>query len=496
MSAVLYCDGSYWPSYGNLGGWGIHGYTYENEKPKKGTGNPKAKPTPKGYGDTATVTITNYVEGIGSLKDITSSNQAELTAAIRAVDWLNDNRHPAMIRSDSKYVVEGVKHIGKWKSNGWLNSQGNPVANQPLWRELDTHLTTAQANGISVKFEWVEGHAGETGNEEADVLAKKGSVKATKGVDYSVIETVAPDGYWKRTGNPNRLLSGQNWYFISSPITDTDVPTPPYTYYIGSVPEDDMDGKRSADNSLSVIQLNQPEPVLEQLRKIAAPTTGRPKSVVIKANLTKIFGVAYDEVLKYGDDFLLRSDKRVMVSTVDKTVLLQEKSPPGIVWNTFTSLVVMENVLNQLTDNPEENQNGYQCLDITDIIYDRATNGKGIVTVSLKKSLTSKVKRLKVICPANANIGDEKKPDLIGHMTTTLVMGVDTPSRNVLSALAGDIKSVKFITWRVSNTVMEYAFYVATEHGRGLWRSPDASYSILLQGDSKTPYGIYYDELN
>ena len=59
-----------------------------------------------------------------------------------------------------------------------MNSKNEPVANQDLWRQVDILNTSiAHLNRIVLKIEWVQGHNGEEGNEEADKLAVAGISK-------------------------------------------------------------------------------------------------------------------------------------------------------------------------------------------------------------------------------------------------------------------------------------------------------------------------------
>ena len=69
-------------------------------------------------------------------------------------------------------------HLKKWKNKGWLNSKNEPVTNRDLWRQVDKLNTRiVHLNGIVFKIEWVQGHNGEEGNEEADKLAVAGISK-------------------------------------------------------------------------------------------------------------------------------------------------------------------------------------------------------------------------------------------------------------------------------------------------------------------------------
>jgi ribonuclease HI len=48
------------------------------------------------------------------------------------------------------------------------------VKNADLWRDLDFARCEVEKSGITVIFEWVRGHDGNHGNEQADRLAVAG----------------------------------------------------------------------------------------------------------------------------------------------------------------------------------------------------------------------------------------------------------------------------------------------------------------------------------
>jgi ribonuclease HI len=77
--------------------------------------------------------------------------------------------------SNLKYTSTGVTDwVHKWKRNGFITSNGQPVKNADLWRDLDAARCAAEDAGIAVIFEWVKGHDGNHGNEQADKLAVAG----------------------------------------------------------------------------------------------------------------------------------------------------------------------------------------------------------------------------------------------------------------------------------------------------------------------------------
>ncbi len=92
----------------------------------------------------------------------TTNNRMEIMAAIEALRAL-DRGLPVILRSDSQYLV-------KTMNEGWRRTK-----NLDLWQQLDDEV--ARHN---VRFEWVRGHTGDAGNEEADELARAAARSAAR----------------------------------------------------------------------------------------------------------------------------------------------------------------------------------------------------------------------------------------------------------------------------------------------------------------------------
>ena len=108
-------------------------------------------------------------EAIYGGQNETTNNIMELTAAIKALEYLPENSS-VVLTTDSKYVMQGITEwIENWKLRGWKTANKKPVLNQGLWQRLDT-LT----NLHTIKWQWVKGHSGHRENEMADQLANKG----------------------------------------------------------------------------------------------------------------------------------------------------------------------------------------------------------------------------------------------------------------------------------------------------------------------------------
>ncbi len=124
-------------------------------------------PGPGGWG--ATIKIGDETFEIFGGEDNTTNNRMELIAAIKALEYLNEN-HKITLYTDSNYVKDGItKWIFNWKKNNWKTSAKKPVKNSDLWILLDEIQ-----NKREVKWNWVKGHAGNLGNERADELARMG----------------------------------------------------------------------------------------------------------------------------------------------------------------------------------------------------------------------------------------------------------------------------------------------------------------------------------
>jgi len=105
----------------------------------------------------------------------TTNNRMELTAVIEGLGVLN-KACSVTIHTDSQYVMKGMTEwLANWKRRGWVTAEKKPVKNADLWRLLDE-----QVQRHDVTWRWVRGHAGDPGNEMADLLANRGVDEARR----------------------------------------------------------------------------------------------------------------------------------------------------------------------------------------------------------------------------------------------------------------------------------------------------------------------------
>ena len=119
----------------------------------------------------------------GSVKELfggelaTTNNRMEMMAVIQALAIL---KRPCRVTLyvDSQYVLKGITEwLTGWKAKGWKTAAKQPVKNVDLWQKLDQLVSHG---GHTIDWRWVKGHAGDPGNEHADVLANKGVEQALR----------------------------------------------------------------------------------------------------------------------------------------------------------------------------------------------------------------------------------------------------------------------------------------------------------------------------
>lgn len=110
----------------------------------------------------------DWITELGGREEHTTNNRMELTATIKALEFLTPySILPTTVFTDSEYVMKGITEwINKWQKKNWKTANKKPVLNQDLWQRL-LELT----NGKNIEWTYVAGHAGVHLNERADEIA-------------------------------------------------------------------------------------------------------------------------------------------------------------------------------------------------------------------------------------------------------------------------------------------------------------------------------------
>ena len=127
----------------------------------------KGNPGPGGWG--VLLKRGNVEKTLHGGEPLTTNNRMEMMAVIEALTAL---KRPCQVKLniDSQYVMKGMTEwIHGWKLKGWRTADKKPVKNADLWQQLDEQVQRHQ-----ITWRWVKGHAGDPGNERADLLANRG----------------------------------------------------------------------------------------------------------------------------------------------------------------------------------------------------------------------------------------------------------------------------------------------------------------------------------
>lgn len=113
-----------------------------------------------------------------------TNNTAEIQAARIAINQaVKADVKRLTINTDSKFVINCITQwIHKWKKNNWTLTNGGPVKNKEELIKLDDAVKTLEV----VKWNYVAGHNGNVGNEQADRLARSGAQQYRSNVIYNL----------------------------------------------------------------------------------------------------------------------------------------------------------------------------------------------------------------------------------------------------------------------------------------------------------------------
>lgn len=465
---VLYADAGARPNPG-FGGWGVHGYTYSLNPPKKGSGNPSFKLTQNGYVSKSDVveevTPLSYVDAYGTIPSSVSNNLGEVRAASEGM--LYASRFPISeltLYTDSTYVVKGTsEHLPRWSRNGWVKADGNVISNKADWQDLHKNLTTLQNAGVNVNFKWVRGHNGDQGNELADKYATVGVFTSKTGQLKQQIETTKADGYWTSAEEKHPMLTHRRCYFTTNREYNE-----PGEYYLGEHgKDDDQVGKRMADGAYAYLKLTNPDPYLEILRSKQLAIANREDAMIL-ARLDKLFELQTRiDLMRFGDVVLQQNsyDKLDLyyINDIDekkKEPITKELNPIRIAIRAIEAVNCLKGIYLKLTEDAvNEEKNDLILTDITSEIYD-------IDLTNTKNQYTLKDRFVSGFTDLPVKVSHTDAGELID---VSLTLGLDLPDRNTFKRLEKHKPVIKVVMWSESPDCVRHATYIVTDNASGVW---------------------------
>lgn len=487
---VFYTDGGARPNPGKSG-WGIHGFRWKRKESKKGIGLSGYIATDRGYVSKAEfekkpegfeVDIVNYFDGVGSSQFEESNNVAELKGFINALTHaLKEPLDIVHVITDSKYVVVGTQEwLMKWKQNDWVKNDGEPVSNKDLWSKIDELLDQCNKQHMLVRITWIKGHVGFLGNDLSDSYATVAINLARQGKYRTEIETTEPEGYWKSEIERHPYLMNTTMYFVSNPETVQEG-----VYYLGEHnKDDDLISVRSADGAYSVVQLKEPCEYVEQLRRhvVNQVKQDSPDYVMI-AYLNELYAPDNTRLInRFGKDAFLKENplKNNFTMATNGQLITKEVIPPMLSFRMLDAVQDLSNIL-EIYKSGKIQETKYFVNDITDLIYEKVTKGKGKkekIVSQLKPEFVVGFVKMEPLLKFNLLVGD-KENFTIKEEKFPILLGRDLPTRNALKRLENFNPKVTVLTWQESQYCIRYVSIIESDLGIGIWAGYYSNYRYL-----------------
>lgn len=476
VNAVLYTDGGANPNPGP-GGWGIHGYVFDDNKPTQGSGCPKGQPTEKGYVSDRKaqhVNVLSYFDGWGSFKVAATNNYAEAFALKKALDCvlaMEQLPERVLFLCDSKLTLNSAaKWVFGWAKNGWTKSDGEPIGNLEVWKEIYALILKCQEKNIVLKYDWVKGHSGNIGNSICDLYANWGVAKSRTGEEAGDIVTSGSKGYWSPKTEVNRFFAQNHWYFNTHTNGCPTASDGRFIYHLGNQGKDDDLGYSAATAVYSVVAVKEKEPVLEAIRdRMDELALGGIRRLAV-SRLDIVFKPAVYTALTKSARLYSSVPKgyvkRLQTLSGDPLAFIQE--PARLAFRATDALSLLEAFLK---DHIEKNHDTLTLTDITEVFYYHDEKDKK-KPWKLRKEVDSKMVTKEVT--VQYDTGKHKGEDKL-----ILTLGADIPRRNTLSAIASQNPKVYAVTWHESDKAYRYGTIVETEDDVGIWASIYSNLKLL-----------------
>lgn len=486
LHAVMYTDGGSITDKFIYGGWGIHGYTFTDTEVNSNSGCKRGAPYKKGYAqsksseDNYKVPVVNYFDFYGAERTDTTNNRAELLAAIKACRLTTILGVKSLhLLIDSKYVLNVIHNRTNYKDNGYKSSKGKDLANKQEVIELIDCVDNLIESGINISYDWVEGHSGNLGNDKADLNATRAMYRirnVINGVEIPEDDDIpavfssqdehfrisTPDEYWKGAVVAPLMLC-ENSLFFANNGTDQFIDGFYYQASFGakltSLSKEDkraVRGKPFADCCVSVVKLNEPEPIVGKLVKTV--TSNITETGIYECDLSYLTrSSVYDDLTSVGLYSAFVDKNRNKIILPDKTEIVNLLNPVGQAYSLLNDFSLIRNFLTLVSED-EANLNNLtdNVIGITHYLYE-TTEKKGKTAI---KSIDYPDGYFEVQMPINEY-----------NKTTSirLTIGVDLPNKGSLARLKGINPKVELFTWDVDSRTLRYGTIIRTDEGIGIW---------------------------
>ena len=478
--AVYYTDGGCAPNPGHCG-YGVHGYTYTSDTPKKGAGFTTHNVTTNGYikkkdSGTKDVDVVNYIDSYGYIKGLGTNNLAEVAAAYSAINHATKNNiKNVTLITDSKFTINCIETwIDNWKNNGWTKSDGRPVNNPKPYKQLSAAIDSLNAYGGVIQCGWVEGHKGHAGNTQADLLATLGvkfarqtlppisKLPPSDGIDNVDLSLILSDAqkYHKPTVEKPKML-----FFPVCLFWANEDGLNVNGYYLCSKVKDEAAyGNKAADMAYAYYEPILKNEKIDEIKKYHVDNQICYEKIV-RIHLDELYTAKNQQLVDMFGQAVYKPNKkgRVALKMENGAIISTEFDPVRNARTAYEHAVELKGLANVIDDLD------IIKTDITDLLYLREND-----KCALRKELGSGVNEVKVAYGYMHHQGN------IVMGTTKLRMDTELPSRNALKRIEDINPQVFVLTWNEDVRSYRYGVYVKTDEGFAIIAAIHANLRIMV----------------
>lgn len=447
---------------------GGHGYTYDvTDVGKKKL--VKDVPTSSGY-------YTNNVQKANTVvvvKDIVSleitdkrtKTEALLQGMLTTLDLFKTEptmKNLCVITTNkelgaiSRYKETDLKH----KTD--LKFAGEPVSDKERELLTDVYNTFKWFNdtGRSIVFDFTGMAEGGAGVRECQKQLDLAEVIQTWGFESeNNLHLVPRKTYEEPEVHFNKLVDASRWYCNSGEgSTFYDLYEGYRVYWFGKVePDKGYYGKLTPDVTYSKLYTKKPLELLDKLYDFCNKRIDNSNGYLLAGDLNNIVSKDLARLIDQVPGVPNKKGKVFSPFTKQKSkpLLMEMISPVLMSYRIKDFMVTIDVIFDAFMKKDENNVSGYSTFyDITDLIYVKEVNGKGVTKLKLSPTFTQALPAFKV----NVVHPSAKKP-----VPITLSIGYDIPDRNSFNSVDDPEVKVWCVTDTRNDKGLRYATIVQTE---------------------------------
>jgi len=353
------------------------------------------------------------------------------------------------------------------------------LVERELLEECLRHLEDMARDDKKIIIDLPGAAEGGAGNRDAQRQADLGEAATMFGNSVMADLAVIPRKVYENPESDfNKIVEGSRW-FSETKETETffKLNEGYRVYSFGKVePDKNYYGKVTPDVTYSKLFTKRPITLLDKLYSLTAKKINNPSGYLSAGDLNNI---VRKDTARLIDTFPAVPSKNDMVSPITKqngrAVLIELISPVLMSYRVREFLVGIDVIFNAFMKRDADNKFGYTTFyDITDQVYLKEVNGKGVTKLKLQPDFT----QLKQIFKVKV-----EHPKAVQPVEITLSVGLDIPSRNSFNSVEDPNVKVWVMTDTRNDTGIRYATVVETEEFIYILTSAAAGLKVLSLDD-------------